>query len=176
MQYSSRWIEVKDKHNWIILPLSDWCHNYLSLAKWAFNTQISCLMFMYQINVDTKMHSSMMRTVRCSGRLGRGGGCVSQHAMGQTPTPTVDRILDTRLWKYYLSQLLFRTVTSIFLFSGMLVCNIWRHQQATDQCVGKFHMFVRLNLMKSIVYSNTFRVRNQNGVHWPPSIVQSILI
>ena len=87
-----------------------------------------------------RMHSSRMRTVRYSGRLGgRGGsgclprrgvclgvsaqgvvclgvcvclpreclprgmgvsvwGCVSQHAMGQTPPPTpVDRILDTRL-------------------------------------------------------------------------------
>ena len=35
--------------------------------------------------------------------------------------------------------------------------------KAPAQCIGKFHMFVRLNLMKSIVYSNTFRVRNQNG-------------
>ena len=68
----------------------------------------------------TRMHSTRMRTVRCSGRRGGvclggvcpGGGrclsvqmgvsvrgclprgCVSQHAMGQTPP---DRILDTRL-------------------------------------------------------------------------------
>ena len=56
-----------------------------------------------------------MRTMRCSGR--RGG--VSQHALGRgvsawgvsapvhagihTPPPSVDRILDTRLWKHYLS-------------------------------------------------------------------------
>ena len=54
-----------------------------------------------------------MRTVRCNSHLGMclpsgvsaqgwGGECVSQHAMGQTPH-LVDRILDTRLWKHYLS-------------------------------------------------------------------------
>ena len=68
-----------------------------------------------------------MRIVRCSGRLGgvgRGGVsvsrvcvcpgsvcvsgecpgvCVSQHPMGQTPPQLVDRFLDTRLRKHYLS-------------------------------------------------------------------------
>ena len=75
------------------------------------------------------MHSSKMLTVRCSGCLGRGGisrggavlrsGClpwVRVSARGvfaqgrQTPPPPVDRILDTRLWKHYLPQLLLRTV------------------------------------------------------------------
>ena len=46
-----------------------------------------------------------MRTVRCSGRL-MGEGLVS--AQGCTPPPTpVNRILDTRLWKHYLSATLF---------------------------------------------------------------------
>ena len=65
-----------------------------------------------------------MRTVRCSSRLlggvcpggsARGGGGVFQHALRQSPLgvypsmhwgrplPPVDRILDTRLWKHYLS-------------------------------------------------------------------------
>ena len=43
---------------------------------------------------ETRMHSSRMRTVRCSGCLGGclpKGGClprgISQHALGQTPPP-----------------------------------------------------------------------------------------
>ena len=62
------------------------------------------------------MHSSRMRTVRCSSRLlGRGclpggGRCVplgsvSQHARRQTSP--VDRIIDTRSQKHYLSATLF---------------------------------------------------------------------
>ena len=52
-----------------------------------------------------------MRTVRCSGRRGRGclprgsvrpGGCTPPWTQRQTPPPTVNRILDTRLWKHYL--------------------------------------------------------------------------
>ena len=41
--------------------------------------------------------------------LVRGGG-VSQHALRQTPSPPVDRILDTRLWKYYLGLTSLRPV------------------------------------------------------------------
>ena len=53
----------------------------------------------------TRMHSSKMRTVRCSGRLGRGGGvCLGGVSARGVYTPhTVDRILDTHLWKHYLS-------------------------------------------------------------------------
>ena len=51
------------------------------------------------------MHSSRMRTVRCSGRLllgaGGGGGCLPRGVY--ITTPPVDRILDTRLLKHYLS-------------------------------------------------------------------------
>ena len=59
--------------------------------------------------------SSSMRTVRCSGRLGciclgvsahggvcPGGGGGVRVPGGCTPSPSVDRILDTRLWKHYL--------------------------------------------------------------------------
>ena len=76
--------------------------------------------------LKTRKQSSRMRIVRCSGRLGgvsegvclcpgcvcvRGvcvsgecpGVCVSQHPMGQTPPQLVDRFLDTRLRKHYLS-------------------------------------------------------------------------
>ena len=50
-----------------------------------------------------RMHSSKMRTVRCSGRLM--GGCLDGECLprGCTPLP-VDRILDTRLSKHYLSE------------------------------------------------------------------------
>ena len=46
-----------------------------------------------------------MRTVRCSGRLGMGGGvCLGGVSARGVYTPhTVDRILDTHLWKHYLS-------------------------------------------------------------------------
>ena len=53
-----------------------------------------------------------MRTVRCSSRLLRGclpGGCLSRGGVsawvGCLPggVPIVNRILDTRLWKHYLS-------------------------------------------------------------------------
>ena len=47
----------------------------------------------------TRMHSSRMRTVRCSGRLI--GGCLP--GGGGVHLPSVDRILDTHLWKHYLS-------------------------------------------------------------------------
>ena len=43
--------------------------------------------------------------------LQRGCVCVSQHALRQTPSPPpVDRILDTRLWKYYLGPTSLRPV------------------------------------------------------------------
>ena len=71
----------------------------------------------------TRMHSSRMRTVHCSGRLGGGrclpGGCLPGGAClgdvcwgvsaqvgclpGGVHLPSVDRILDTCLWKHYLS-------------------------------------------------------------------------
>ena len=54
----------------------------------------------------------------CSGGVSapEGGGVpgpgvgVSQHALMQTPPPPVDRILDTRLWKYYLGPTSLRPV------------------------------------------------------------------
>ena len=98
----------------------------------SLNPSVAVIGIPYLCNYDrntlgTRMHSSRMRTVRCSGRQGcvcipactvQGGVCpgcvsdkggvlggVSHHALGQggvTPPP-VDRILDTRLWKHYLS-------------------------------------------------------------------------
>ena len=77
-------------------------------------------------NKQTRMLSSRMRTVRCSGRREISdwgclpGGCVFQHALGREVSapvhagmyPLVDRILDTRLWKHYLSTSTMRTVTT----------------------------------------------------------------
>ena len=71
---------------------------------------------------NTRQHSSRMRTVRCSGHLpggGKGGGfaqgCVCPGgcipACTEVDPLPVDRILDTRLWKYYLASTLLRTVT-----------------------------------------------------------------
>ena len=55
-----------------------------------------------------------MRTVRCSSRLLGGGVCPgvypSMHWSRHPPTPPVDRILNTRLWKYYLAATSLRTV------------------------------------------------------------------
>ena len=57
-----------------------------------------------------RMHYCWMHTIRCGGHLGGrgclpGGACVSKHVMGQTPPtpPPMARILDTCLWKHYLS-------------------------------------------------------------------------
>ena len=48
-----------------------------------------------------------------------GPGGVSQHALRQTPSPLpVDRILDTRLWKYYLGPTSLRPVKSVHLLLG----------------------------------------------------------
>ena len=72
-----------------------------------------------QTNRKTRMHSSRMRTVRCSGHVGErgvylrgclpgGGVCRGEGGSVQgrwgvyLPSP-VDRILDTRLCKHYLS-------------------------------------------------------------------------
>ena len=73
---------------------------------------------------QTRMHSSRMRTVSYSGRRGRGclpgrgvwpegGVCpgqVSDPVHAGIHTPSMDRILDTRLWKHYLSATTLRTV------------------------------------------------------------------
>ena len=54
----------------------------------------------------------LVRGVSCSrrGLPGWSGGGVSHHALRQTPP--MDRILDTRLWKYYLGPTSLRPVTS----------------------------------------------------------------
>ena len=84
---------------------------------------------------ETRMHSSRMRTVRCSGRRGcasqhaLGRGCVSQHALGMgvcipactgqgvsawgeclPHTPPPCGLNDRRLWKHYLAATTLRTV------------------------------------------------------------------
>ena len=51
-------------------------------------------------------------------------GGVSQHALRQTPSPPVDRILDTRLWKYYLGPTSLRPVTIIYKWLYPRVQNI----------------------------------------------------
>ena len=47
-------------------------------------------------NLTTRMHSSKMRTIHCSGHREGGGGCLPACIEVDTP-PSVDRILDTRL-------------------------------------------------------------------------------
>ena len=109
------------------------------LARWKYlclNTTNSCR-YTFWMQFNTRMHSSMMRTVRCSGRRGgclprRGacpgrvwpegvcsGGCgvclgvyPSMH-WGRHPPPPEDRILDTCLLKPYLSATTLRTVTRL---------------------------------------------------------------
>ena len=85
-------------------------------------TNLLLLLQIIQNHSQTRMRSSRMRTVRCSGRLGSGGGgvwpeegvCLAGSAWGEgcllgvcvclpvgeggcTPHPPVDRILDTCL-------------------------------------------------------------------------------
>ena len=63
----------------------------------------------------TRMHSSRMRTVRCSGRLGE-GGCVCPGGVcpgGCVYTPPVDRQQTDTCKSITFPQLLLRTVTSI---------------------------------------------------------------
>ena len=63
---------------------------------------------------------------------GNGWGCllpvggVSQHALRQTPSPPplpVDRILDTRFWKYYLGPTSLRPVMISGWFHGVILSN-----------------------------------------------------
>ena len=73
---------------------------------------------LHKTQLLTRIHSNRMRTVRCSGQGGVCPGvCVSQHALGRGclpqacwDTPPKDRILDTRLWKHYLSATTLRMV------------------------------------------------------------------
>ena len=94
--------------------------------------------FSIQSTTKTRMHSSRMRTVRCSSRLlgggvsawlvsAQGGVCLGGVCLGgvcpgglpggmcipvctEANNPPVDRILDTRFWKHYLAATLLRTV------------------------------------------------------------------
>ena len=73
---------------------------------------------------ETRMHSSRMRNVRCKGHRGVvfSGGCLSRGYLfregcipactgcGWHTSPSVNRILDTHLWKHYLSATTLRTV------------------------------------------------------------------
>ena len=98
--------------------------NYGKTRLWfVYSYWHSTLSFKWNI---TRMHSSKMRTVLSSGRLGGGcmprvGVCLGVHPRGCLPRggcvclgrrclpgdvylpPLVDRILDTCLWKHYLS-------------------------------------------------------------------------
>ena len=80
----------------------------------------------------------------CSGGVCLVPGCawsggVSQHALRQTPSPhPVDRILDTRLWKYYLGPTSLRPVNICFLRP--------KFKPGTDACI----LFHRLSLINSI--------------------------
>ena len=56
-----------------------------------------------ETNSITRMHSSRMRTVRCSGRFVGGRGGLPRGVCPRGWCSTVDRILDTCLWKHYLS-------------------------------------------------------------------------
>ena len=70
----------------------------------------------------TRMPSSRMRTIHCSGRRGglsaQGGVCPEEVSdqwgcmLGHL-SPPMNRILDTHLWKHYLSSTMFWTITKI---------------------------------------------------------------
>ena len=85
---------------------------------------------------QTRMHSSRMPTVRCSGHLWGvcPGVCLP---WGCTPPPPpVDRILDTRLWKHYLpattvadgkNSVVLYSVRQPHLEDGVFNVNFTRH-------------------------------------------------
>ena len=94
---------------------------------------------------STRMHSSMMRTVRCSDPpggcipacTGQRGVCVSQHALGR------GRMTDRCLWKYYLA-----------------VTSLWMVITGRNEVVAKV-MF----LLKSVILS-TGRVSGRENPPW----------
>ena len=66
----------------------------------------------------------------CSRGVSAPGGGVSQHALRQTPSPPVDRILDTHLWKYYLGPTSLRPVMKVKHFrvtisTQLKYCQTW---------------------------------------------------
>ena len=69
------------------------------------------------------MHSSRMRTVLCSGRLGEGGVC-----QGVVHLPP-DKILDTRLWKHYLSATLLVDGNKTSVFVWNMCVYFWSFQK-----------------------------------------------
>ena len=88
----------------------DTYHTYQITTKTVFFTKRIQRVKMYH----TRMHSSRMRTVRCNGRRGcLPRGCLPRGGLPQCMlwyNPPVDRILDTRLWKHYLSAATLWTV------------------------------------------------------------------
>ena len=73
----------------------------------------------------------------CSGGRGEGSapgvGCIPACTEADTlPPPTVDRILDTRLWKYYLGPTSLRPV-----IMGPLDLNLWMHLSHLLRCKGR---------------------------------------
>ena len=103
-----------------------------------------------------------------------GGGLgISQHALRQTPSPPVDRILDTRLWKYYLGPTSLRPVMTT-LFN---VCNHYF-------CLT--HAITSRRQRPQLVYriTNDFRCWQEDGegvvmyfcLEWPNSSNKRILL
>ena len=77
-------------------PTPWWIKRICTHFLWNLKSQFYCVIICL-----TRIHSSRMRTIRCSGRL-IGGVCWGVSAQGGVPP--VDRI---RLWKHYLSATLF---------------------------------------------------------------------
>ena len=110
--------------------------------------------FVTRCFVKTRMHSSRMRTVRCSSRLLGGvcpgglsaqGGCLPQCMLGHT-SPPVDRILDTRLWKYYLSATSFADGKDMNL--NLSIISAIKHSEDTS------HRLVALSLAPFFLWFN----------------------
>ena len=122
-----------------------------------------CIKIYSPCNNVTRMHSSMMRTDCSSSHVYRGvcvwactgwgrgvcpGECIP--ACTEADTPTVDRILDTHLWKYYLAATSLRTVVIPNLFPLEVV-----------QKCKPYHLFVlRENSYESPI------TRFINQYHW----------
>ena len=76
-------------------------HNVLARVCY-YHLYLMCSFHCHQNNGETRMHSSRMRTARSLTM-----GCVPAQVL---PRPPVDRILDTRYWKYYLAPTSLRAV------------------------------------------------------------------
>ena len=155
------WVHFKDPVFLVVL-VESWSPTQEVEGSSPFNDKYFCRWLDWKHLAKRKHSSRSVRTVRCSSRLGcvcfrrgcvlpeggvpvRGvpaGGCTFPSACWDTHTlsPSVDRILDTRFWKHYLSTTSFadgKNYTDVQDFLGLnvfaFICCCGRDEFCTEQ-------------------------------------------